>query len=316
MKIPVLVVAGATASGKTALSIELAKKYGGEIVNADSMQIYKGMDIGTAKPSEEEREGIVHHLMDFKEPDVSYSVAEYVADAHECIVDIVARGKIPIVTGGTGLYISSLVNDVEFSENAEDKTIRGELERFYKENGAEELYKILLKIDPESAEKIPKENVRRVIRAVEYYKTNGITISEHDRISKQKESRYAPLMFMISRSREELYERIERRVDIMMDAGLLEEAERFYKRGFTKKMQSMQGIGYKQLLDYFRGFSTLDEAVRIIKRDSRRYAKRQLTWFKRDTRIIPLDAKYGVLENASEYTEKFFAENAEIFGNI
>ena len=316
MKIPILIVAGATASGKTSLSVELAKKYSGEIVNADSMQIYKEMNIGTAKPNEEEKAGIKHYLMDFLDPHDSYSVADYVQDAHKCIEEIVISGKLPIITGGTGLYINSLADDVDFSEKPESAKIKEELTEIHKIHGAEYMHDMLKNIDPQSAEKIPKENVRRVIRAIEYYRVNGITISEHNRMTKQKESRYIPLMLAISWDREILYNRIEERVDIMLKNGLLEEVEALYKKGFNKKMQSMQGIGYKQLLDYFRGFSTFDEAVSIIKRDSRRYAKRQLTWFKRDKRINWIDAKSDILKEACACTDEFLSENKQILRKI
>lgn len=316
MKIPIVVIAGATASGKTALSVKLAKKYGGEIVSADSMQIYKNMNIGTAKPDSKEQAGILHHLMDFIDPIEKYSVADYVLDAHKCIEDIANRGRLPIVTGGTGLYINSLVDDISFEEESGSEEIRKELNRIYKLGGADTLYEMLKEADPESADKIPKENVRRVMRALEFYRANGITISEQNRLSRQKESRYIPLMMAISWERETLYERIEKRVDLMMGAGLLEEVYCLYKKGYTKKMQSMQGIGYKQLLDYFRGLSTLDEAVRIIKRDSRRYAKRQITWFKRDKRIKWISADTDILKNACAYTDMFLAENQQNFRNI
>lgn len=314
MKIPIIVTAGATASGKTALSVELAKKYNGEIVSADSMQIYKDMNIGTAKPTDEEKCGIVHHLMDFVPPDTEYSVADYVKAAHECIADIVARGKVPIVVGGTGLYINSLVDDIDFEEETGNEEIRKELWKIYEKCGADELFAMLKKIDPET--EVQKENIRRVIRAIEFYKVRGITMTEQSRRSKLKQSRYEPLMMAIAWEREELYKRIDKRVDIMAENGLFEEVEALYKKGFTKSMQSMKGIGYKQLLDYFRGLSTYDEAIRIIKRDSRRYAKRQITWFKRDKRIHLLDAKDDILKQAFSLTETFLAENVQNFRKI
>lgn len=314
MKIPVIAVVGATASGKTALSVELAKKFGGEIVNADSMQIYKGMDIGTAKPTEEEKCGIPHLLMDFADPREPYSVAEYVKAAHECIEDITKRGKLPIITGGTGLYINSLIDDVDFEEETGNDEIRAELNGIYEKSGADKLFEMLKEIDPEC--NIPKENVRRIIRAIEFYRVRGITMTEQSRLSKLKESRYSPLMLEISREREELYERIDKRVDIMLECGLLKEAEYFYRNGFTKKMQSMKGIGYRQLLDYFRGLTSYDEAVRIIKRDSRRYAKRQITWFKRDGRIHRIFAGGDILKQAFELTETFLAENTQNYKKV
>lgn len=308
-KYPVIAVVGATASGKTKLAVELAKRYSGEIISADSMQIYKEMNIGTAKPSEEEKEGIAHHLMDFIDPQEEYSVADFVSDAHRCAEDIIKRGNLPIIAGGTGLYINSFINDIDFEDARRDYALREELKTTAEREGGEKLLSMLGEFDPESAAKIHPANIKRIIRAIEYYKVTGETLSEHDRKSKMKESRYHPLMFSVEWDRDELYARIEKRVDIMMSSGLLEEVEGFFKRGFTKKMQSMQGIGYKQLLDYFNGLSTLDEAVRIIKRDSRRYAKRQLTWFGRDKKIHRLDAGGDILEQAAAYAEPFLEEN-------
>ena len=312
-KIPLIVIAGPTASGKTALSIDIAKKFNGEIVSADSMQIYKCMDVGTAKPTEDEKSGIVHHLMDFADPKKEYSVADYVKDAHECIEKIVKRGKLPIVVGGTGLYINSLVNDVDFEEEISDDSIRKELNEIAENEGVDRLLEILAEFDPESAKKWENKNLRRIVRAIEFYKLNGKTISEHNRETQMKESRYIPLMMAISWEREILYERIDKRVDIMLEDGLLDEVFSFFKKGYTKKMQSMQGIGYKQFLDYFRGLSTFDEAVRIIKRDSRRYAKRQLTWFRRDERIYYLNPTDDVFGQAESLVRTFLAENQQNF---
>lgn len=315
-KIPVIVIAGATASGKTALSVEIAKKYNGEIISADSMQIYKEMNIGTAKPEEAEKQGITHHLMDFLPPDVQYSVADFVEDAHEAVGNIIKKGKIPVMVGGTGLYINSFVNDISFDDGGKDENVRRELEEYAKENGCTALWNMLKEIDLESAENIHPENVKRVIRAIEFYRVSGKTISEHNKESRLSESRYNPLMFAIKWDREELYRRIDMRVDIMMESGLWDEVYALYKKGYTKKMQSMQGIGYRQLLDCIRGFSTKEEAVNIIKRDSRRYAKRQNTWFKRDERIHWLDAKNDILKQSECYIDSFLAENKQIFTKI
>ena len=312
-KIPIVVIAGPTASGKTALAVEIAKRIGGEIVSADSMQIYKYMDIGTAKPTEEEKGGVVHHLMDFLDPRCEYSVADYVEDAGRCIDDISARKKLAVVAGGTGLYIDSLIGGVTFEENCSDGGIRQELAEIGERDGSGALMEMLKKIDPESAERIHPNNVRRVIRAIEYYRVTGKTITEHN--AEKKESRYKPLFMAVDWEREKLYKRIEKRVDIMLDAGLLDEVRRLIDMGCTKKMQSMQGIGYKQLLDYYRGFSNLDEAARIIKRDSRRYAKRQLTWFRRNENIYMLDADGDILKQAWQYTQAFL-ENEQKFAKI
>ncbi len=315
-KIPIIVIAGATASGKTALSIELAKRFSGEIVSADSMQIYKYMNIGTAKPDEEEKQGIPHHLMDFIDPFSSYSVADYVRDAKKCIDDIIRKNHLPIIVGGTGLYINSLADDIDFDETQNDEKIRDRLWELYKNEGGEALMKILGEIDPKMAECIHIKNTKRIIRAIEFYELTGKKISEHNAETKQKESRYLPLFMMISHDREKLYERIEKRVDIMIENGLIDEVMSLKKMGTTKKHQSMQGIGYKQILDYIRGFSTFEEAIRIIKRDSRRYAKRQLTWFRRNKDMIMLDANDDVIEKACLLVREFLSENDEKFLKI
>lgn len=296
-----MVIAGPTASGKTALAAELAKKYNGEVVSADSMQIYKRMDIGTAKPTKEETAGIPHHMIDILEPWEKFSVAEYVNMAHGIIADITRRNKLPILAGGTGLYIDSLINDVEFSEEKNDNSIRERLNELAKTEGAEALLKILKKCDPVSYEKIHPNNIKRVIRAIEYFELTGKTISEHNEESKKKISRYAPIMLMIDRPREYLYERIEKRVDMMINNGLIEEVAALRDMGLTKKDTSMQGIGYKEVLDYLHGTSTKDEMIRIIKRDTRHYAKRQLTWFGRNKDMLRIDG--DLPEKAGEITE-------------
>ncbi len=280
-----IVVAGPTASGKTALSIDLAKALDGEIISADSMQIYKFMNIGSAKPTAEEQNAVPHHLIDFLAPDAEWSVADYTAKAHEVIADIVSRGKTPVMAGGTGLYINSVVNDVSFGEIDTDYKIREELEQIAKIEGEEKLIEILREFDPVSAEKIHKNNVRRVIRAIEFYRVTGIPISKHQEMTKQVVSRYEPIMFMINWDRETLYERINRRVDMMINDGLIDEVKQLMEMGYGKQNQAMQGIGYKELIDYFDGKCSLTEAVDLIKQSSRRYAKRQLTWFRRDNRI-------------------------------
>lgn len=282
-KTAVLVIAGPTASGKTALAVNLAKKYDGEVVSADSMQIYKRMNIGTAKPSKEEMCGVPHHMMDFLEPSESYSVAQYVEAAHKVIEDIAGRGKLPIVAGGTGLYINSLIDDVDFTEEKDNGEVRRGLAERLASEGIEGIFAELCECDPVSAEKIHPNNAKRVIRALEYFKLNGTPISQQS--SDSKESRYTPLMLMIDHPRDFLYERVEKRVDIMLDAGLIDEVKGLMAEGLTKKNLSMQGIGYKEVIDYLRGFTAKEEMIRIIKRDTRRYAKRQLTWFNRDERM-------------------------------
>ena len=284
-KIPLIVVAGPTASGKTSLAIDIAKTLDGEIVCADSMQIYKYMDIGTAKATKEEQAQCPHHLMDIVEPDCEFSVADYTELAHKTISDIVSRGKTPIMCGGTGLYIDSVVNDVEFGEFENDYTLRRELEELAKKEGSQRLIDMLSEFDPLSAKKLHPNNLKRIIRAIEFYKVSGIPISEHQHMTKLKESRYNAVEFIIDRERYELYDRINRRVDIMMDEGLTDEVKTLIDRGYSPELNSMQGIGYKELIAYFNGKSTLDEAVDAIKQNSRRYAKRQLTWFRRNENI-------------------------------
>lgn len=303
-KIPLLVVAGATASGKTALAVRLAKRLDGEVVSADSMQIYKYMDIGTAKPTEEERDGVPHHLLDIVTPDVNFSVAQYCERAHKVIEDIVKRGKLPILTGGTGLYINSVVNDVKFEEAECDTELRQSLLELAESEGAEALHKILEECDSASAKKIHANNIKRVIRAIEVYRTTGERLSEHNERTEIEASRYKPVMLELLWERAELYERIDRRVDIMLERGLTEEVKGLYERGYNESLTSMQGIGYKELLWYFDGKYSLDMTVDKIKQHSRNYAKRQNTWFKRDERIIRLKPKEDFFEKAVEVAEK------------
>ena len=284
-KIPLIVVAGPTASGKTGLAIDIANYVGGEIISADSMQIYKYMDIGSAKPTKEERAQAVHHMIDFLDPREEFSVADYTEMAHKVIADIYDRGKIPVMAGGTGLYINSVVNDVTFGEMDTDYALREELKKTAEEKGSEYLLEMLAEFDEVSAKRLHPNNLRRIIRAIEFYKITGKPISEHQEETKRTESRYNPLMLCVKWDREELYDRINRRVDIMMDEGLLDEVKRLMDMGYTKDLNSMQGIGYKEVMDYFDGKTSLAETVEIIKQSSRRYAKRQLTWFRRDERI-------------------------------
>ena len=293
-KLPLIIVAGPTASGKTRLAIEIAKSFDGEIVSADSMQIYKYMDIGTAKPTAREQAEAVHHLIDFVEPDTSYSVAEYVADAHKCIADIISRDKLPVMCGGTGLYIDSVANDITFGETEADNKMRGELRELAQERGAEYLIKMLSEFDPVSAERLHPNNIKRVIRAIEFYRLTGVPISEHQEETKKKESRYNAVMFCLDWERETLYERINKRVDIMMADGLLDEVKKLRDMGYTRDMQSMQGIGYKEMLEYLDGETSLDSAVEAVKQGSRRYAKRQMTWFKRNKNIHWLNPENAV----------------------
>lgn len=304
-KIPVIVVAGPTASGKTGLAIHIAKKIDGEIVNADSMQIYKYMDIGTAKPTNEEMAQAVHHLIDFVEPDAEFSVADYTDLAHEKIADIYSRGKIAVVCGGTGLYINSLIDDVTFGEMDTDYALREELREIAEKHGANVLLDMLAEFDEESAKKIHPNNLKRLIRAIEFYKVTGVPISKHQQMTKQVESRYNPLMMIIDHDREVLYDRINQRVDIMLKEGLVDEVKSLMEKGYKRDMNSMKGIGYKEVMDYLEGNASYEEMVEILKQSTRHYAKRQLTWFRRDERINYINAKNNVLEEADKLVEEW-----------
>lgn len=277
----VVVIAGPTATGKTALSVKLAKEIDGEIISSDSIQIYKKLNIGSAKPTDEEKQGIPHYLMDFVEPDGAYSVADYTKDANEKISDILSRGKTPIIVGGTGLYISSLVDNVSFTDSETDLSVRHRLTEELEKIGIEAMHERLKKIDPVSAEAIHPNNTKRVIRALEIYETTGKTRTEHEAESKLKKSPYDFCLIALSCERELLYERINRRVDIMVKEGLLQEVRELLDSGVSKDAQSMQGIGYKEAVLALTGEITEEESIELIKKNSRNYAKRQLTWFKR-----------------------------------
>ena len=302
-----IVVAGPTASGKTSLSIELAKKYNGEIVSADSMQIYKGMDIATAKPTKEEMQGIPHHLIDFLSPTESFSVSEYVTLAKGAIDDITKRGKLPILCGGTGLYVRSLVENVKFSEEKTDKKLREELNERYKNEGGEVLLKELAQFDEETAKTLHPNNSKRIIRAIEIYKTTGITMSQHIKNSKNEPSPYDLTAIGITYAdRQKLYDRINLRVDIMMKNGLLKETKDFYSRYNSNTASA--AIGYKELKPYLDGEVTLEAAVEKLKQETRHYAKRQLTWFRRDEYInwIEADKCTDIFAKACEIIENKF----------
>ena len=278
----VIVIAGPTATGKTALSVRLAKELGGEVISADSVQIYKKLNIGSAKPTKEEMEGIPHHMMDFLDPGANFCVADFCALAKEKINEIHARGHIPILTGGTGLYISSLVQNISFAEEKTENTVRDKLYRELEEIGEEAMHKKLSEIDPEAAEKIHPNNTKRVIRAIEIFETTGMTMTEQNEASKATPSPYKFILIALSCERELLYERINRRVDKMEEAGLFEEVKGLLDSGVSAEAQSMQGIGYKEAVSYVSGDITKEDSSELIKQNSRRYAKRQLTWFKRE----------------------------------
>lgn len=286
---PFVVLTGPTAVGKTALSIELAKAISGAIISADSMQVYKHMDIGSAKIMPEEMEGIRHYLVDEFEPDEEFHVARFVERAKECLNEIYREGKIPIIVGGTGFYIQALLYDVNFSEQNTNTEYRKELEYLAEEKGAEYLHKMLKEVDAASAEAIHANNRKRVIRALEFYHLTGTKISEHNETEKQKTSPYNFAYFVLTDNRKHLYERIEKRVDMMIKNGLVEEVQKLKDMGYHREMVSMQGLGYKEILDYLDGKMTLEEAVTLIKKETRHFAKRQLTWFRRERDVIWFD---------------------------
>ena len=289
MKKPMIVLSGPTAVGKTALSIELAKRVNGAIISADSMQVYKHMDIGSAKIMPEEMEGITHYLIDALEPSEEFNIVVFQKMAKQALEEIYANGKIPIIAGGTGFYIQALLYDIDFENQDCNEEYRMELENIAKEQGAEVLHARLQEIDPVSAEKIHANNVKRVIRALEFYHLTGKPISEHNESEHQKKSPYNFAYFVLTDERENLYKRIDKRVDIMVEQGLLEEVQRLKEMGYHRDMVSMQGLGYKEILDYLDGKYSLDEAIYIIKRETRHFAKRQLTWFRREREVIWLD---------------------------
>ena len=285
MKKPLIVLTGPTAVGKTELSIKLAGAIGGEIISADSMQVYKYMDIGTAKISTAEMGQIPHYLIDILEPEEEFNVVKFKEYAGKYMEEIYAKGKIPIIVGGTGFYIQAVLYGIDFKENGEDTAYRQQLEVLYKKEGSEYLHAKLAQIDPSSALAIHPNNVKRVIRALEYYDQTGSRISEHNEEQRKNESPYNFCYIVLNNDREVLYERINRRVDLMMEAGLVQEVKQLLERGLSGDMVSMQGLGYKEIVRYLIGECSLEEAVYTIKRDTRHFAKRQLTWFKREKEV-------------------------------
>jgi tRNA dimethylallyltransferase len=285
-KNPLIVLAGPTAVGKTKASIGLAKAVDGEVISADSMQVYRHMDIGSAKIRPEEMQGVWHHLIDVLEPWEDFNVVYFKQECDRCIREIYERGHIPILTGGTGFYIQAILRDIDFTEEKNDTEYRHYLEKLAEEKGAEYLHNMLKESDPEAAEQIHANNIKRTIRALEFYRQTGNRISEHNEQERQKDSAYNSCYFVLNDKRELLYERIDRRVDEMLAAGLVEEVKKLKAMGLKRDMVSMQGLGYKEILDYLDGVCTLDEAVELIKRDTRHFAKRQLTWFRREKDVI------------------------------
>lgn len=299
---PMVVLTGPTAVGKTELSIRLAQKLDGEIISADSMQIYQKMDIGTAKIRKEEMDGIPHHLIDVLDPSEEFNVARFQEMAKDALAGIYRRGRIPLIVGGTGFYIQGLLYDIDFTKEEQDFRYRENLQKKAKEEGAQAIHKMLQAVDPASAQKIHPNNIKRVIRALEFYHLNGWKISEHNEQESRKESPYRFAYFVLNQNRTTLYERINHRVDLMLEAGLVEEVRRLKEAGYGKNLVSMQGIGYKEVLDYLDGKMTLEETADQIKKDTRHFAKRQLTWFGREKEVIMIDKdKYETEEEILEH---------------
>ena len=291
MKKPLVILTGPTAVGKTKASIGLAKAIGGEIISADSMQVYKQMDIGSAKIKPSEMDGIPHYLVDILEPDEEFHVVLFQQMAKQAIQKIYEKGKIPILVGGTGFYIQAVLYDIDFSENEKDTSYREELEKLAQTKGAEYLHDRLQEVDEKSAQDIHANNVKRVIRALEYFHQTGEKISEHNEEQRKKVSPYNFSYFVLNDERAHLYEKINLRVDQMINEGLVREVQSLKEKGYTRDMVSMQGLGYKEMLDYLDNKCSLEEAVEIIKRDTRHFAKRQITWFKRESDVTWIDKK-------------------------
>ena len=304
----IVVIAGPTASGKTAVGIEIAKRLNGEIISADSMQIYKYMNIGSAKPARSEMQDIPHHMIDVVYPDEEFSVALFRKMAGKLVDEIISRKHIPIIVGGTGLYISSLIYPYDFTNSAEDTEYREELTAIAVEKGNEFVHNMLINIDPESFNRIHPNNLRRVIRALEVYKNTGKTISDYQQESRSREMEFNTAFIGLTMDRGLLYNRINLRVDKMFEAGLIEEVKKLKEMGYSKNMTSMQGIGYKEIFDYFDNKCTIEETKDIIKQSSRRYAKRQLTWFRRDEKIYWVEVDRfesfdEIIHNITNYIE-------------
>lgn len=297
MKKPLIILTGPTAVGKTALSIKLAKAIQGEIISADSMQVYRGMDIGSAKVTTEEMDGVPHYLIDVLDPDEEFNVVVFQKLAREAMEKIYANGHIPIIAGGTGFYIQAILNEIAFTETETDDSYRKQLEQQAQEYGAQWLHDQLKQVDPQAAVDIHPNNVKRVIRALEFYKETGTKISQHNEAERQKQSPYNFAYFVLNMDRQKLYERIELRIDQMLEQGLIEEVRQLQEKGCHAGMVSMQGLGYKEILAYLQGECTLEEAIYILKRDTRHFAKRQLTWFRREREVCWIEKEaYGLKE--------------------
>ena len=305
-KKPLVILTGPTAVGKTALSVSLAKAIGGEIISADSMQVYRHMDIGSAKVTKEEMQGVPHHLIDVLEPTEEFNVVLFQQMARQAAEEILGREHIPILVGGTGFYIQALLYDIDFTENDEDTALRRSLEETAEREGPEVLYERLRAVDPESCENIHAHNIKRVIRAIEFYVKTGKKISDHNREQRQNSPSYRSAYFVLNDDRDVIYRRIDARVDLMMEQGLVEEVRALQAMGCHRGMVSMQGLGYKEILSYLEGEMSLDEAVYRIKRDTRHFAKRQLTWFRREKEVIWIEK--NVFNHDSQKIQKFMQD--------
>ena len=313
IKQPIIVLTGPTAVGKTSLSIKLAKEINGSIISADSMQVYKYMNIGSAKITKEEMSGIKHYLIDILDPKEEFNIFLFKKLAKDAMEEIYSEGKIPIVAGGTGFYIQSLIYDIDFTEDEDNSEIRDKYEQILKEKGKDYLYELLKKVDIKSAESIHMNNTKRVIRALEYYEINKSPISKHNEVESAKESPYNFEYFVLTKNREALYRDIDRRVDIMINNGLIDEVIKLKGMGLNRNYISMQGIGYKEVLDYLDGKTSLEDAIYIIKRDTRHFAKRQLTWFRREKKVTFIDKDvYKDEESILEYMKELLTKDGII----
>lgn len=313
-KRPLVILTGPTAAGKTRLSIELARALNGEIISADSMQVYRHMDIGSAKIRPEEMQGITHYLVDILEPTEDFNVVLFQKYAKEAMEQIYAKGKVPILVGGTGFYIQSVLYDIDFTQNDEDTQLRSELEETAKSKGAQYLHAMLAQCDPKSAQLIHANNIKRVIRALEFYRQTGTPISAHNEQEREKTSAYASCYFVLTDTRDRLYANIDRRVDMMLEEGLVEEVRQLLALGCRRDATAMQGLGYKEIIAYLCGECTLDEAVYTIKRDTKHFAKRQLTWFRREKDVIWIEKDSFAYDNNKmlQYMiERFNIENGK-----
>ena len=304
-KKPLLIIAGPTASGKSDSAVELALRMSGEVVSADSMQVYRGMDIGSAKITKEEMRGVPHHLIDCADPSETWNVVRFKEQARSAVRDITGRGRLPILCGGTGFYIQALLYDIDFTQMEENASLRQRLTDMAAEKGPEAVHAILAQKDPASAAVIHPNNIKRIIRALEFIEESGNSIADHNMEQRARESAYRSVFFVLTMDRAKLYERIDRRVDIMMQQGLLEEVKRLRDMGISRDSTAMQGIGYKQIYGFLEEEYSLEEAVRLIKRDTRHFAKRQLTWFRREKEVHWVDAdQFGDREYLWDYMQE------------